>query len=175
MQLKFHSCFNLLTKILLRYLCLKAGFTRPFEQLEIANQISDYFKLEYLSALNDSKWCQSCTQFCLLDIPVKWHQKHCLEIRRYQPLIVVKVLFRSSHRRCSIKKGVLRNFTKLTRRHLCWSLFLIKLQALTLLKKRLAVNFVKFLRIPFLQNTSGRLLLALTTCYFDSYEIATMC
>ena len=33
---------------------------------------------------------------------------------------------RSSHRRCSIKKGVLRNFTKFTGKHLCRSLFFNK-------------------------------------------------
>ena len=53
--------------------------------------------------------------------------------------------------RCSIRKGVLRNFAKF-------------LRPTTLLKKRLwhrsfPVNFAKFLRTPFLQNTSGRLLL----------------
>ena len=31
--------------------------------------------------------------------------------------------FRSSHQRCSIKKGILRNFTKFTGKHLCQSLF----------------------------------------------------
>ena len=36
---------------------------------------------------------------------------------------------RSSHRRYSMKKGVLKNFAIFTRRHLCKSLFLIKLQA----------------------------------------------
>ena len=30
--------------------------------------------------------------------------------------------------RCSMKKGVLKKFTKFTWKHLCWSLFLIKLQ-----------------------------------------------
>ena len=39
---------------------------------------------------------------------------------------------RSSHRRCSIKKGILKNFVNLTGKHLYWSLFLIKLQALSL-------------------------------------------
>ena len=34
---------------------------------------------------------------------------------------------RSSHQRCSIKKGALRNFAKFTGKHLCQSLFLIKL------------------------------------------------
>ena len=63
------------------------------------------------------------------------------------------------------KKGVLRNFTKLTGKHLRHSLFFNKVAALspaTLLKKRLwhkcfPVNFVKFQRTPFLHNTSGRL------------------
>ena len=44
--------------------------------------------------------------------------------------------FRSSHRRCSVRKGVLRNFAKFTRKHLCQSLFLTKLQAS-------ACNFIK--------------------------------
>ena len=64
-------------------------------------------------------------------------------------------------------KGVLWNFSKLVGKHLCQSLFFSKVACLrpaTLLKKRLRhscfpVNFAKFLRIPFLQNTSRRLLL----------------
>ena len=72
---------------------------------------------------------------------------------------------RKSHRRCSVKKGVLRNFAKITEKHLCQSLFFNKVEGLrsaTLLKKRLwhrcfPVNFEKFLRTPFLQNTSRRL------------------
>ena len=77
--------------------------------------------------------------------------------------------FRSSHRRCSVKKGVLKNFAKFTGKTCARVSLLIKLQAwgprpATLLKKRLwhkcvPVNFVKFLRTNFLQNTSGRLLL----------------
>ena len=35
---------------------------------------------------------------------------------------------RSSHQRCSARKGVLRIFTKFTGKHLCQSLFLIKLE-----------------------------------------------
>ena len=76
-------------------------------------------------------------------------------------------LFRSCNRRCSIKKGVLKNFAKCTGKHLHQSLFFFKVAALrpaTLLKKRLwhggfPVNFANFSRTPFLQNTSGRLLL----------------
>ena len=77
--------------------------------------------------------------------------------------------YRSSHQRCSIKKGVLRNFSKFTGQYLCQSLFFNKVAGLrpaTLLKKSLwhrcfPLNFVKFLRTPFLQNTSGRVLLQL--------------
>ena len=36
---------------------------------------------------------------------------------------------KNSHRQCSVKEGVLKNFSNFTRKHLCWSLFLIKLQA----------------------------------------------
>ena len=74
---------------------------------------------------------------------------------------------RSSHWRCSVRKGVLRNFAKFTGKHLCQSLFLNKVAGLRpaiLLKKRLwhrcfPVNFAKFLRTTFSKNTSGRLLL----------------
>ena len=70
-------------------------------------------------------------------------------------------------RRCFIKKGVTKNFAKFTGKHLCQSLFFNKVAGVrtaTLLKKRLwfrcfPVNLAKFLRTPFLQNTSGRLLL----------------
>ena len=66
------------------------------------------------------------------------------------------------------QKGVLRNFAKFTGKHLCQSLFFNKvadLRPATLLKKRLwhrcfPVNFAKFLRIPFLENTFELLLLA---------------
>ena len=65
------------------------------------------------------------------------------------------------------RKGVLRNFATFTGKHLWQSLVFNKVAGLrpaTLLKKRLwhrcfPVNFVKFLTTPFLQNTSGRLLL----------------
>ena len=37
--------------------------------------------------------------------------------------------FRSSHWRCSVRRGILGNFVKFTGKHLGQSLFLIKLQA----------------------------------------------
>ena len=80
---------------------------------------------------------------------------------------------RSSHRRCPTGKGVLRNFAKFTGKDLCQSLFFNKATDLrpatffrptTLLKKKLwrrcfPVNFARFLRTLFLQNTLRRLLL----------------
>ena len=36
-------------------------------------------------------------------------------------------LFRSSHQRCSVKKGVFKTFANFTGKHLCWSFFLITL------------------------------------------------
>ena len=74
-------------------------------------------------------------------------------------------MFRSSHRRCSVIKGVLRNFSKFRGKHLSQILFLNKVAGLlfnkvaglrpaTLLKNRLwhrcfPVDFAKFLRTPF--------------------------
>ena len=74
--------------------------------------------------------------------------------------------YRSSHRICSKRKGVLRNFANLTRKHLCQSLFFDKVAGFSLWKEMLwhrcfHVNFVKFLRTLYLQNTSGKLLLSL--------------
>ena len=66
---------------------------------------------------------------------------------------------RSSHQRCSIQEGVLKNFSKFTEKHLVRVFLLTKLQLKpgTLLKKRLwhrcfLANFVKFLRRTFLQK-----------------------
>ena len=82
---------------------------------------------------------------------------------------------RGSHQRCSMKKGVLTNSVKFKGKHLPQSLFLNKVAGLrlaTLLKKRLwhrcfPVNLAKFLRAPFLQNTSVRLLLRTVICKFN--------
>ena len=65
------------------------------------------------------------------------------------------------------KKDVLRNFAKCRERHLRWNFFLNKIESFrpaTLFKKRLRqrcfpMNFMKFLKAPFLQNTCGWLLL----------------
>ena len=76
--------------------------------------------------------------------------------------------YRRNHQRCSVKKGILGNFAKFTGKHLYQSLLFNKVGGLrpaTLLKKTLwhrcfPVNFAKFQRTPFLQKSSGRLLLS---------------
>ena len=64
------------------------------------------------------------------------------------------------------KKVVLENFTKFTGKHLCQSLFFNKVTGLwpvvcNFIKKE-TLKGVKFIRTPFSQNTSGRLLLKVT-------------
>ena len=70
-------------------------------------------------------------------------------------------MHRSSQRRCFVRRGVLRDFTKSTEKHLCQSLFFDKVAGsfIRLWHRCFSVNFVKFLGTSFLQNTSGRLLL----------------
>ena len=74
---------------------------------------------------------------------------------------------RSTHRRCSVRKSVYRNFAKFTGKHLCQSLFfnkIVDVRPAPFLTKRLRhrcfpVNFAKLLRTHFLQSTFGRLFL----------------
>ena len=82
----------------------------------------------------------------------------------------MKSELRSSHQRCSVKKGALRNVAKFTGKYLSQSLLFNKTAggACKFVKKErlwhrcFLVNFAKFLRTPFSQNTSGRLLLSIT-------------
>ena len=67
------------------------------------------------------------------------------------------VLSEAAVQRCSVKRGLLRNFAKFTGKHLCQSHFFNKvavMRSAAFLKKRLwsrcfPVDFVKLLRTPF--------------------------
>ena len=88
---------------------------------------------------------------------IKWQ-----DCKIFTNLVLSQTPSRSSHRKCSVKKGVLKSFANLTGKHVCWSLFLIKLQIF--IKKRLQytcfpVKFAKFLRTSTLKNICERLLL----------------
>ena len=71
--------------------------------------------------------------------------------------IAIQMTTRSSHQSCSARKGVVRKFSKFTRKHLCQVLFYNKVagpEPATLLKVTLwhrcfPINFAKFLRTPF--------------------------
>ena len=62
---------------------------------------------------------------------------------------------RSSHRRSSVRKGVLRNFAKFTAKHLCQSLFFNKVAGLALV---FSCEFCEISKNTFSGNNSGRLL-----------------
>ena len=47
----------------------------------------------------------------------------------FTKLVPSQTLLRSSHRGCSVKKGVFKNLRKFTGKHLCWSYFSTKLLA----------------------------------------------
>ena len=75
-------------------------------------------------------------------------------------------IIRSSHQRCSVKKVVLRNLAKFTRKHLSQGLFFKKVVggACNFIKKEtlaqvFSYEFCKISKNTFSQNTSGRLLL----------------
>ena len=76
------------------------------------------------------------------------------------------------------KKGVLGNFTKLTEKHLCQSLFLIKLQAwhATLLKRRLSalaqVFSCEFCEISKNTFSYRAPLVSVSALYFSSSEVS---
>ena len=61
--------------------------------------------------------------------------------------------YRSSHLEVFCKKGVLRNFTKFTGKHLCQSLIFNKVAGLR--HRCFPVNFAKFLRTPFCRTPLG--------------------
>ena len=79
------------------------------------------------------------------------------------------MLSRSSHQRCSVRNGVLKNFAKFTGKYLCQGLFFNKVAGwpAILLKERprhrcFPVTFAKC----FLQSTSGGLLLVIIKMIF---------
>ena len=109
----------------------------------------------------ESKTCPFCLQ-CLnpLALLVSLIQVVALLIL----CAILKICInRSSRPEVFCKTSVLRNFAKFTGKHLCQSLFSDKFSDLRLassLKTRLwhrpfPMNFAKFLRTRFLQNTSG--------------------
>ena len=91
------------------------------------------------------------------------------EIKSYLKFVSLKSqmwIGRSSHQRCSVRKGVFGNLAKFIWKHLCNSLFFNKVSGLR--HKYFSVNFEKFLRVSYLQNTSGRLFLDRIKCSWQN-------
>ena len=72
-----------------------------------------------------------------------------------------------SHRRCSIEKGVLKDFTKFTRKDLYWSLFFNKVVGWSP-RQVFSCELWKIFKNPFLRNTPGRLLLLKATKNYEN-------
>ena len=89
--------------------------------------------------------------------------------------------YRNSHRRCSVRKSVLRNFTKCTGKHLCQSLFFNKVAGLrptTLLKKEILIQgfsceFCKIFKSTFftehLRAIASKNICTFEFCWISSY------
>ena len=107
--------------------------------------------LNFLRSEVDKTTCMQCFYFTKYQVP--------LNLRPWP------FPYRSSLRRCFLKKGVLGNFTKFTVKHLSQRLFFNKLLKKKLWHRCPTLNIVTFLRTPLLKNTSGRLLLSLSCLY----------
>ena len=93
-------------------------------------QISTYHQLFHSSTTNETILTKNraFTKKCI--------QKSQFRQGAYKVQLILIASFRSSHQRCSVKKGVLRNFAKFTGKHLGHVSFLMKPQAET-------CNFIK--------------------------------
>ena len=112
-------------------------------------------------------------------------QHRCIPVNIAKFLRTTFFTDRSSCPEVFCKKGVLRNFAKLTGKHLCQNLFFNKVAGLrpaTLLKislwhKYFSVNFPKFLRTPFLTKHLRWLLLrgSIMDSLLESFLIVESC
>ena len=85
-------------------------------------------------------------------------------------------LYRSSRRRCSFRKGVLRNFVKFIGKHLCQGLFFKKKRPYSkrFLAQMFSCEFSKFLRTPFLKKHLRWLFLSTLSQNYIEYLIHSL-
>ena len=145
----------------------------PFQYLRWSFQPLTIFAKSYLRFLTGFFWLHlwmmcwlikgQCSHYVIYFICnlIGWFpQDGKTRIDWAKPLVPSFITVKSSHRRRSIKNAVLRIFAIFTGKHLCWSLFLIKLTKKTLQHRRFPVNIAKFLRTSLLKNICERLLLS---------------
>ena len=76
------------------------------------------------------------------------------DIEKHIEMLIQQAVYRSSHQRCSIKNGVLKNFAKLAGKHLCKSLFFNEVAGREHLCQSLIFNKVATLKAAtLLKNT----------------------
>ena len=116
--------------------------------VEIGYDLLWYDLLKLVLILAYSRYCQTSMMKCFCQKRLKAYSQ-----------------YRSSHRRCSVEKWVLRDFVKFTGKHLSQSFFFNKIEDLKLQRlyyRCIPVNFAKFLGTTILQKTSWRLHLSVT-------------
>ena len=102
-----------------------------------------YLKWKHFMVINVFGKCRKILIFTMIQIS-PWNSEKQVHIGQGK----------SSHGSCSIKVGFLKNFTISTGNHLCWSLFLIKLQVLrpaTLLIYVFSYEYCEILKISVLK------------------------
>ena len=132
-------------------------FSNQITICQISFQIFDIYtreKSKYLNSIRVFPFFISF--FCWNEISKKSSIKE--DTRKMENCKANHILDRSSHRRCSVRKDVLRNFAKFTGKHLCQGLFMSGPKACNFIKKYtlaqvFSCEFFEFLRTPFWQNT----------------------
>ena len=80
----------------------------------------------------------NCQERCVMEFVIKVSDNIKIKVENFAKSRLKNkcFLYRSSHQRCSVKKGVLRDFAKSTGKHLCQGLFFNKgPQACNFIKK----------------------------------------
>ena len=91
--------------------------------------------------------------FCSV-FKLEWNTKSLFRLYEHR---TTQVILRSKHRKCSVKQGVLKNFTNFIWKHLFWTLFSEKVTGVPILKnmQTAASGFHDFiLRVKFLHKTN---------------------
>ena len=115
-----------------------------------------YFSNNLIKCLTDNFWVGS---------------KHACTKQIQEKRMFSFVKYRSSRSEVFCRKSALGNFAKSTGKNLYQSLFFNKVTGLGLWHRCFSVNFAKFLRTPFLQNTSEWRLLEIASVAFIFLEI----
>ena len=111
-----------------------------------------------------SLWKLRCawklSRFCV-KISVFWNVATSIKIH-----CVILLLFRSSHQRCSLKIGVLKNFAKFAGKHSCQSLFFNKVVGFLFKKRLWRTSFLQVTASDFLQYDQ----VFLIPCFYGSSQ-----